>query len=128
MWTFDDFQPGALLGTASAIIDGNDVGRWLSIYRDEPDPRPEVPAGMAMLIVMAGYARAVSPRPPGNVHAGQTLVIERVPRVGDCLSTSVRCESKAIRKGRRRLHLAVETRDHRNEICYRGIITTLWAL
>ena len=127
MWTFDDLEPGALLGEASIVVDDALVADWLSLYADEPDPRPMVPAGMAMLIVMRTYAEAVHPRPPGNVHAGQALTIERVPRVGDRLTTRVRCESKELSKGRRWVRLAVETSADDAEPCYRGMITTLWA-
>lgn len=127
MWTFDDFEPGALLGNASVTIDDDYVARWLALYANEPDPRPAVPAGMAMLIVMRCYAEAVRPRPPGNVHAGQSLSFERVPQIGERLTTSVHCESKTLKKGRRWIRFAVKATNDEGQVCYRGVITSLWA-
>ena len=82
---------------------------------------------MAMLVVMRSYALAVSPRPPGNVHAGQSLTIARAPRVGEPLITEVRCQSKETRKDRRWVRLAVETVNELGQVCYHGVITTVWA-
>ncbi len=127
MWAFDDFEPGERLGEAAFIIDEDLVRRWLSLYANEPDPRPAVPAGMANLVVMRGYAQAVRPRPPGNVHASQSLTVERVPRVGECLTTTIRCDSKQIRNGRRWVRFGFETANHAGRVCYRGVITSVWS-
>ena len=64
-WTFDKFEPGEAIGTAQQTVDDAKVDEWYAIYTDQPDTRPLVPAGMAMLIVMHGYAEAVQPRPNG---------------------------------------------------------------
>ena len=126
-WVFEDMQPGAELGRAAMTVDGAFVDRWLALYAGEPDTRPALPAGMAMLVVMRGYARAVSPRPPGNVHAAQILTIRRAPRVDEPLTTTVRCRDKALKRGRRWVHLDVRTAGAGDETCYEGVITTLWA-
>ena len=126
-WTFARLTPGAVLGTAVETVTDADVARFLALYAGEPDPRPRVPPGMVMLLVMRGYARAVTPRPPGNVHAAQSLTILRLPRVGDMLTTTVRCASAEERKGRRWVRLAVLAQDADGERCYRGVITSLWS-
>jgi len=126
-WTYDGIRAGAVLGSASLTVDNGFVERWLRLYAGEPDTRPELPAGMAMLIVMRSYAQAVSPRPPGNVHASQRLTIHRAPRVGERLTTTVRCQDKEMKKGRRWVHLAIETLGEGGEPCYQGIITSIWA-
>lgn len=127
MWTFDDLEPGAELGHSSLTVDDAYVDRWLSLYAGEPDTRPLLPAGMANLIVMRGYGDAVTPRPPGGVHASQRLTIRRTPLVGERLTTSVRCQGKEFKKDRRWVRLAVTTANEIGEICYEGLITSIWA-
>ena len=127
-WTFDDFIPGQPIGEGILSLDDQYVTDWLAIYTHEPDPRPFIPAGMAMLIVMRGFAQAVDPRPPGNVHAGQRLSIESVPRVGDTLTIGIGCEDKTIKRDRRWVTFRVDVTDHHNKLCYRGDITSIWAL
>lgn len=126
-WTFDDFEPGATIGSAEQTIDDAKVNAWLAIYQDQPDTRPRVPAGMAMLIVMHGYAEAVQPRPNGNVHAAQALTIKRVPQVGDRLTTNVRCQKKELKKERRWVTFDVEVRDQHGNLCYEATNTSVWA-
>jgi len=126
-WLFEDFAPGAVLGTATFTVDDAFVASWLTLYAGEADTRPVLPAGMAMPIIMRGYAEAVAPRPPGNVHAGQRLTIRRAPRVGERLTTTVRCEDKALKNGRRWTYLGVRTAGDGDDTCYEGVITTLWA-
>ena len=126
-WTFDRFEPGKAIGTAEQTVDDAKVDAWYAIYSDQPDTRPLVPAGMAMLIVMHGYAEAVQPRPNGNVHASQELTIKRLPRIGDRLTTSVRCKSKQLKKERRWVTFDVEVRDQHGNLCYEATNTSVWA-
>ena len=126
-WCFDDFEPGAALGCATFTVDDVFVERWLALYEGEPDTRPELPAGMTMPIVMRGYTEAVSPRPPGNVHAGQQLTIHRSPRVGERLTTTVWCQGKVLRSGRRWTRHGVRTNGDGDEARYEGVITILWS-
>jgi hypothetical protein len=55
VWTFQRMHPGEVLGRAHTVVDDDLVERWLSLYRGRPDPRPLVPAGMAMVVVMRGF-------------------------------------------------------------------------
>jgi len=126
-WTYERMRPGAVLGSARFAVDDAFVSRWLKLYAGEADTRPHLPPGMAMLVVMRGYAEAVAPRPAGNVHAGQRLTIHRAPRVGEALTTTVVCRDKVLRKGRRWVHLDVATAAGNGELCYEGVITTVWA-
>lgn len=126
-WSFADFEPGEAIGSADQTIDDEAIEDWLAIYRGEPDTRPLVPAGMAMLIVMRGYANAVRPRPEGNVHAAQKLTIVRVPRVGDHLTTRVRCHDKQMKRERRWVTFDIEVSDQHDNVCYRATNTSVWA-
>ena len=50
-WTFDDFKADTAIGTAEQVVDDAQVSDWLAIYDDQPDTRPLIPAGTAMLIL-----------------------------------------------------------------------------
>jgi acyl dehydratase len=50
---------------------------------------------------MEAYLGLIQPRPPGNIHAGQSLVFgPGLLRVGDQITISVSCKEKTEIKGR----------------------------
>ncbi|SMF30442.1 hypothetical protein SAMN06265365_1207 [Tistlia consotensis] len=59
-----------------------------------------VPRGCLVAVMMRGYIEAVTPRPPGNIHAGLLLRWHRTARPGEDATVALRCLDKWQRKGR----------------------------
>lgn len=129
-WTYADFEPGAGIGTVEVTIDERRLGLWNRIYADAGgDARGDdaVPEGLVVAAMMEGFINVIHPRPPGNVHAGQTLSFTgaRV-RPGARLSVSFTCEAKEIRRERRRVTFGVRILDG-NRLVAHGEIRSIWA-
>ena len=132
VWTFDDFQPGADLGTVEVVIDPRRLDLWRRIYGPETDssrtsPAEGGPPGLLVAAMMAGYIKVIQPRPPGNVHAGQTLAFtpHRV-RPGARLSLSFSCLDKVLKRERRWITFGVRVHDG-EQLAMRGEISSIWA-
>lgn len=125
VWTFDDFQPGAELGRVSVALDGARIANWSAIYGavDAPD---RVPSGMLVAAMMEAYLKAFQPRPPGNIHAGQTLAFVGSAKPGDQLEAKVTCLDKVLRKERRWVTFGVTLRNGSQDVLS-GEIRTVWA-
>ena len=72
------------------------------------------------------YIRAIQPRPPGNVHAGQTLTFHGRPKVGAVLTARFTVVKKEMKKERRWLTLGVEMFEGDDKLLS-GEILSIWA-
>lgn len=122
---YDDFTPGQEMGTAAYRLDAEAVRRWRRLFPDD-ETGELMPHGMIAVVSMRAYGEAIPLRPPGNIHAAQHFELLRLPRIGEELVTSVGCLSKEIRRDRRRVTLATETRGSGGP-AFRGRMTVLWA-
>jgi acyl dehydratase len=125
VWTFDDFEPGAELGRVSVALDDARIANWSAIYGTPVAP-DRVPAGMLVAAMMEAYLKAFQPRPPGNIHAGQTLAFGASARPGDRLEAQVTCRDKLFRKERRWVTFGVTLRNGAQDVLS-GEIRTIWA-
>lgn len=129
-WTYDDFACGSAIDTVEVTIDARRVGLWNRIYGKasgevgEGDPLPE---GLVVAAMMEGFIKAIHPRPPGNIHAGQTLSFTGT-RVnpGAHLSVAFTCEAKDIRRERRWVTFGVCVREG-EQLIAEGEINSIWA-
>ena len=126
MFVFDTFQPGQPIGMGELRLDRDLVERWLSLYPEDRDG-DRMPAGMTAVVLMRAYADAANPRPPGNVHGEQRFSIARLPEIGDRLITTLVCDGKELKGGRRWVRIASETRRDDGTLLFTGLMTTLWA-
>jgi acyl dehydratase len=131
-WTFDDFEAGADLATVPVALDEGRIASWNRIYADAGgriDPSAEtVPRGLIVAAMMEGYIRAIQPRPPGNIHAGQTLAFTGTPvRVGARLDIAFSCQTKEFRRERRWLTFGVRVLDD-DHVVAEGEISSIWAM
>ena len=94
---FDDFEPGALLGSVTDMLEERLLADWQRLYPWETAVAGEAPASLAVALVMRAYLRVVAARPPGNVHAAQRLLLHAPPRTGERITTQVWCDSTEIR-------------------------------
>jgi len=130
-WTFDDFEVGADLATVPVALDAGRIASWNRIYAGaggQIDPSAEsVPHGLVVAAMMEGYIAAIQPRPPGNIHAGQTLAFTgaRV-KPGARLDIAFSCKAKEIRRERRWLTFGVCIRDG-DRVVAEGEIASIWA-
>lgn len=129
-FTFERFEPGAVLGEATVTFDAALAQGWQRIFgagaEDGANGAAEG-AGVAVVMMMRAYLGVVTPRPPGNVHSRQRLSMRGVPRKGEAIRTVMRCESKELKRERRYVELrAIGTGDG-GRLIYDGRLTLIWA-
>lgn len=124
---FADFVPGTRLARVTDRITGEQLAEWAQLYPwDIPEPG-YVPTGLATVLLMRSYHKAIPHRPPGNIHASQKMQALSPIRVGEAVATAVHCQSAAMKRGRRMLELSVEAEGEDGRIVYTGLITLFWA-
>lgn len=123
---FDDFSAGALLGSHQMVYDDALVDHWQRIFGSAPMPQAQA-ASLAVVIMMRAFLAVVSPRPPGNIHAKQLLRFSRLPTPGDQITTTIRCRSKDIRRGRRYVELEANACRQGGGFLFQGVLTLVWA-
>lgn len=124
---FADFVPGQELGCARETVSEEQLAEWRALYPwDQPEPGM-VPSGLATVLLMRGFHKAIPSRPPGNIHVRQTMQLHAPIREGEEVATQVICQ-RAERSGeRRKLDLAVETRGEDGRAVISGLISLYWA-
>lgn len=125
LWVFDNFRPGALLGRLDIVLDRTRIANWAAIY-GLPRASGCVPSGMLVAAMMEAYLRAIQPRPPGNVHAGQRLAFGKPVYAGDRLEAEVSCLAKEVRNDRYWLTFGVVLRTSGGDVL-KGEIRSIWA-
>ncbi|MFH5926340.1 hypothetical protein [Roseomonas xinghualingensis] len=118
-------MPGRLLGSAPYRLDPSVIAQWRRLFPAD-DLGELMPHGMVAVVSMRAYGEVVPHRPPGNIHASQHFALFRLPRIGGDLVTTVSCTAKEIRRERRRVTLAMETRGEEGFL-FSGRMTVLWA-
>lgn len=127
MFTFDHYVAGRLYGPHRLTIGADLESQWLQVFPQDAWQDDTVPPGMLSVITLLAYTNVITPRPPGNIHAGQRFDVVRLPRRGETLSTTIRCEDKQVRKGRRWVYLAFETLDDAREPVFEGRFVSIVA-
>ena len=89
MPTFDTLQPGQALGRHAWSIDADAVAAYREIYELPAGAR--MPAGLLTVAVMRAFMAALDGAPPGSLHAGQRMAVERLPRLDEPLLTEIAC-------------------------------------
>jgi len=122
---FEDLVPGAELGRHAATWDEEISRYWKSIFPDDISAGAEA-AGIAVAMMMRSYL-AVTPRPPGNVHARQRLHLVSQPVKGETVHTVVSCVDKQIKRERRYVDIGVRATGMQGRVLYDGTLTLVWA-
>lgn len=125
MLTFDALEPGTEIGRCTITADEPTLAAWAKAL-----PRQSLgevlPPAATVALLMRAYALIVTPRPPGNVHAGQALTFGAEARRGEAFVVSVHCAGKAFRNGRRWVNFSASmNRDDTAVIA--STLTFLWA-
>lgn len=130
---FEDLVPGQEMGQYTLKYDEKFVHGWQHIAGSSPET--QIPArqsraqaaSVSLMLMMRAFLIVVRPRPPGNIHARQSLSFCGLPAVGDELSVSVTCLAKKMHKGRRYVEFAVQAVNQRQEPTFQGMLTLIWA-
>ncbi len=123
--TYDDFEPGHILGQADLLLRPSLLASWNLLFPDDANGGI-MSHGMVAVVSMRAFFAAVPARPPGNVHAAQYFDLHRLPHVGDLLTTRVSCGGKEVRRGRRWVTFDTET-TVADAPAFQGRMTILWA-
>lgn len=124
--TFETFQPDSVMGTVRDRIDDEMLRLCRDIYGPDVSsdaPRPE----LATICSMRAYLKVVVPRPPGNIHTKERIVIEDLPKPGEEIETSITCVGKEMRGEKRRVVLATRTTGEKGRALFSTEMTMLWA-
>jgi len=124
MMRFEHFTAGATLGHHEETIDSALLEQWRAAFPDAPEAPS--PGGFAMAFAMRAYLTILPDRPPGNIHARQTLALHRAIAEGDQVSATLACVAKELRADRRRLTLAVSATAPDGPL-FEAQMTILWA-
>ncbi|QRG09075.1 hypothetical protein EZH22_12845 [Xanthobacter dioxanivorans] len=125
VWVFDDFRPGEPLGRHAIALDEARLATWRAIYGASAE-EGHVPSGMLVAAMMEAYLMAIRPRPPGNVHAAQTLAFGAPAKAGDRLDAEVSCLWKEMRRTRCWVGFGVVLRDG-GRCVLTGEISAIWS-
>lgn len=126
MINFDSLEPGVEVGRSEVRVDAELADAWFELFPEGKDA-DLLPAGLTMALVMRAYMSTLRPHPPGNIHARQRLRLGSPLRRGDVMATTVACRSKQIRRGRRWVTFAVESRSDGDVMVCEGEMTVVWA-
>ena len=129
VWTFDDFAEGAAIGSVEVTLDERRLALWHRVYAlaGATPPPNEVPYSLLVAAMMECYLKVIPSRPPGNVHARQTLSFPDQPVApGTRLRFDFACRAKELKRERRWVTLGVRAYD-RDRAVLNGEIVTIWA-
>lgn len=128
LMTFDRFEPGQSLGAFELTVDDAMLSLWEKLYGQRPESSGQLPMAFAPLILMRALLTVVTPRPPGNLHVGQTYDIHSMPHAYQPFIAAVDCSSKLLKKERRVLDLLVSVRSVADKTpLLSGTSTIFWA-
>jgi hypothetical protein len=128
--TFEDFNPGAVMGESVEVFDEKLAQGWQKIFGDQPADGANGAAegaSLAVVMMMRAYLNVVAPRPPGNVHARQRFSLESPPRQGEAIRTVIACVEKAFKRERRYVELQARGTGEEGRPIFIGRMTLIWA-
>lgn len=127
IYTFERFISNTLLGEWEEPLSDELQTQWKTIFGDHPADAPAQGAGLAVACMMRAYLGVVTPRPPGNIHARQVLILDNLPQANETIRSQVWCVDKEIRKERNYLTIAVIASGEGDRSLYTGKLSLIWA-
>jgi hypothetical protein len=126
MITFADLEPGTVLGEHPFALTPEAVTEWTALFPDDAECLPMMPPAMIAMVVMRAFVTIMHDRPEGNIHAAQKFSIAQLPALDDRLLTTLTCQAKEFKNGRRWVTFATATNDQSGRLMFRGEMTTVW--
>ncbi len=127
MYTFERYRVGETFGPYEVALGPELLAQWDGVFPGARGPGDAIPAGLLSVITMRAYGDLISPRPPGNIHAGLGFDIVRLPARGQTVAMRFTCLDKTIRRERKFVELGFEGRDAGGAALFRGRFTSIVA-
>ena len=124
---FKDFAPGQSLGRTEDAISAEQLAEWAELYPWDRAQPGMAPTGLATVLLMRGFHKALPHRPPGNIHVRQDMQVHAPIRLGEVVSTAVACRSAVQKEDRRKVELEVTGEGEGGRLLFDGLITLYWA-
>lgn len=128
-YVFNALQPDQIIGTRTLTLTADLLAQWGSIYpsrvRESSDIR--LPLGMASMLSARLFLEIVTPRPPGNIHVGQKLIVGKLPSIGDRITATVVCVAKEKRRGRDVAQMLTRVSGSQDQHLFETFSTIFWA-
>jgi len=126
--SFADFTPGGSMGSAEVVLSEGLLESWFALFPHDRACLPLMPEAMTSVLVMRAYMEILSPRPPGNVHAGQAFRMSGAVTAGETVTTEIVCEKKWQKNDRNWVELKSISRGAGGDIVFTGNMTMIWAV
>lgn len=127
MLTYDKLAVGATLLRHDGAVDRDALADWLKLYPADAAYGETVPPGLLLAGLMKVCLTALHDMPDGGIHAGQSLSLCRLPRLGETLTTTIACTAKELKRGRRYATIAMDMRDGDGAQVANGVNRSIWA-
>lgn len=124
---FEHFVPGAVIGRRTETVDAAALASWVELYPWEKPEDGLLPPGYAVILQMRAFLNLVAPRPPGNIHAGQSFETYDRIAVGEAVTTEVKCLDKRMKGERRLVELEAYATGGDGRSLFKGVLTLYWA-
>ena len=98
--TFDRIPLDEQIGATCLMVDKAMLDTWQSLYGKRPEDAP-LPLAFAPMLLMRAFLTIVTPRPPGNLHVGQSYRVTGMPCPYRAIFATVHCSAKELHKSRR---------------------------
>jgi acyl dehydratase len=124
---YDDLAAGSVIGSSVFSFTPAILAEWSALFPPGDAAAARLPPSMTSLVTMRAFMQVLPHRPPGNIHTAQKLRIERLPELGETLTTTVRCLAKEIRAERRWVTFQTDTVDAAAKPLFAGRLRLIWA-
>ena len=133
---FDDFEPGQDWGAHSWTTSEAICRRWQSAglggCPEETDPansdrRLRAPPALVLVALSQAMQDRLRDKPPGGVHAKQSLAFHAPVFADDVLTTSVAVKAKYVKRERRYVEFETKTVNQAGELVLSALRTVIWA-
>ncbi|GGC87338.1 hypothetical protein [Chelatococcus reniformis] len=126
MFDYAAFQPGQAIGSHRLTLEQALIDQWCELYPADADGAV-MPPGMMPVITSRAVSHTLRPSPPGGVHGGQVFRVSRLPRAGEEIVTTVGCERKEEKRGRKWVLLAIDSATADGEHLFSSRMNNVWA-
>jgi hypothetical protein len=124
---FADITPGAGMGEATFTLTETEASQWSTLFPGDARYLPTMPRAMIAMVVMRAFMEIMQDRPKGNIHAGQTFWLSELPKLGEGMTTRLRCVDKSFKNDRRWITFETQTVRTAGNLLFRGQIKMIWA-
>lgn len=127
MIAFADILPGSVMGQSVFRLTDVEASQWTALFPTDARYLPTMPRAMVAMVVMRAFMEIMHDRPKGNIHAGQTFWFSALPKLGEIMTTQLRCVEKFIKSDKRWVVFETKTMNAMATPLFRGKMNLIWA-